>query len=609
MTGTTAQGGSSTINGVVYQLLNSLLHVAKLRVATPVTQGTPVPDSVTVILEPRGGGGDLQLKCDSTFVVEQIKARSDGSTWSLREVIEDVLPDLFLAVDTDTSRASTFRFVTEGRMGAWNRVYDEFFRSIRHRGTSEDPLADLDDVASLKFTRRANDEEPFFPAPCTERSLFLKTAEVISERPAVQKLKLNKTELHGRVRALLGNFEFFGEQGIRFVQRSVDALLLAIVDRQEDIPSVRDHLAMELARASTVGGSEIDATRFLSEHGLDATPLTDWAGHIDSSGRVVDRVAERTRYDELFDVRVGDLPDIPMPGRILVLTGESGTGKTWMLTALAKHASGPLLPILIESEGTADASLQKCAQVFWNSIHDGDEVLPLSRVARRLRLATRKDIGAGMVVFVDGVRSYDEARRLAEQDWEGWSSSLVLVCRPEHANNLHNAHPNRVRVYECRDFTWEELHDYVDRRLASGWAEIPNDVRETLRRPLLAGIYCDEFGEAGWESPSEYELYQRVWDRLSRGQQSDWPLDAGRVEALARQVRDGASYPWSKSQLLDADIDNDTLTRLQRCGWFVATGDRYRVFHDRLLQWAVARSLCSDLRDGNTTPESFVDYV
>jgi|GEM_PF-6973678 hypothetical protein len=602
-----ASGGSSTINGVVYQLLRSLLHVAKVRVADPLTQVTS--ECITIVLEPLGGGGDLQLKKNGKLVVEQIKARSDGGTWSLRECIEDVLPDLFLAVVSDTSNAATFRFVTEGRMGAWRKVYDSFFQQIRDRGSFDDPLAGLDDNANLIFSRRTGNEEPFYPEICTELGLFLKIAEVIAERPAVKRLNLSDSDLHRRVRVLLGNFQFVGGQDIQLVQQSIDALLLAIVDKQDDIPSIRDHLAMELAKASTVGGLEIEPNKFLSQHGIDATPLTDWVAHVEKAKLLVCRYIARNRYSAPFDVRLDRLPDAPLPGKVLVLTGDSGTGKTWTLNALAERATGPLLPILIESEGAAEASLQKCAELFWNDIHDGDEILPLSRVANRLKKLTKGPAHTGVTIFVDSVRSYEEARRLVEQDWEAWSSSLVLVCRLEHANSLQGAYSNRVQIYECRDFTWEELHDYLGRRLETGWAEIPSDVRETLRRPLLAGIYCDEFGESRWESPSEYELYQRVWDRLSTGHQSDWPLDVGCVEALARKVRNGSSYPWSRNQLLDAGIANDGLIRLQRIGWFVATGDRYRVFHDRLLQWAIARSLCNDLRDGNITAESMVVFL
>jgi hypothetical protein len=53
----------------------------------------------TLILEPQGGGGDLQETSKAVRTVQQLKARSGGGTWSLREIVESVLPDLYLAID------------------------------------------------------------------------------------------------------------------------------------------------------------------------------------------------------------------------------------------------------------------------------------------------------------------------------------------------------------------------------------------------------------------------------------------------------------------------------------------------------------------------------
>ena len=604
-----AAGGSATISGVLYQILHSLLHVTKLSVVTPAKVTANRMESVTIILEPSGGGGDLVIKGNGNVVVEQIKARGDNSAWSLKEVIEDVLPDLFMAADAGSLTNTTYRFVTEGRMGGWSKVYENFFRQLQKREYAGEPLRGLDDTTVLACGQRTGVSRPFFPNPCTERTLFLKIAKVISDRPSVQQLGLSEAELLERVRRLLAHFEFVGNQGAHEIQQMIDVLLFAIVDKQHDIPKVRDHLAIELAKLATKGGEIIEASAFLSSHGLSAIPLTQWRSHVASAKTLVQRATQRSGYNKAFDVRLASLPRVPTPGTILVVTGESGTGKSWTLSALAESYSGPHLPIFIESTGSADTSLQKCAEIFWSEIHDSDEVLALSRIAKRLQKITSRDAAGGLIVFIDRILAYEEVRLLVEKDWSQWESGLVISCRTEHADNLQQAYPNRLQIFECKDFTWEQLHDYVDRRLESGWAEIPLDVRETLRKPLLASVYCDEFGESGWDSPSEYELYQRVWDRLSAGQQSDWPLDAGYVEFLARKVRSGAPYPWSQAQLIDVGIDNDALRRLQQVGWVIADGDRYRVFHDRLLQWAVARSLCSDLRDGRIAMDAFIEFV
>jgi hypothetical protein len=247
--------------------------------------------------------------------------------------------------------------------------------------------------------------------------------------------------------------------------------------------------------------------------------------------------------------------------------------------------------------------------LFWNDIHDSDGILPFSRIGKRLDRLSQKQGALGLAVFIDNVRSYEEAQGLVEKDWEGLQSSLIFVCRPDHAKDLLTAYKKRIQVYQCKDFTWEELHKYVTRRFLTGWAEIPIGVRETLLKPLLANIYCTEFEEVGWKPQSEYELYQKVWERLSAGNQRDYPFDVIRIEKLARRIINGYPYPWSKLQMSDGGIDDEGLIRLQRLGWIVKVGDTYRIFHDRLLQWAVAQSLCTDFNEGALTAEELVSFV
>ncbi|MCD4678503.1 MAG: ATP-binding protein, partial [Desulfobacula sp.] len=599
-------GGSSTINGILYQLLWSLLRAVKLRVVKTVGSESEAHSSMTLILEPLGGGGDLQLKYKCGKIVEQLKSRSDGGTWSLKEIVEEVFPDLFLAVDTNEPDAE-FRFITDGRMGNWYKVYHNFFRNLQDRSTSDNPLSGLNNTVNLSFSRsRASS---FFPQSCTEKDLFLKIAHVISQSPAVKRLSLSETELHQRVRYLLCNFIFVGEQDKFTIQKSIDQILYAIVDKQEDIPKVRDHLTLEIAKASTVGGKEITQEAFFKKHGIDATPLTNWIFHIERAKKLVRKTTLIAGYDRALDVRLDKLPQIPSIGNILILTGESGTGKSWTLNSLAENVFNPFLPILIESEGQLSTTLQKCSELFWNDIHDSDGTLPFSRIGKRLDRLFQKQGAMGLTVFIDNVRSYEEAQGLVEKNWEELQSSLIFVCRPDHAKDLLTTYKDRIQVYQCKDFTWEELHKYVTRRLLTGWAEIPIDVREALLKPLLANIYCTEFEEVGWKPQSEYELYQKVWERLSTGNQRDCPFDVIRIEKLARSIINGSPYPWSKSRMSDGGIDDEGLIRLQRLGWIVKVDDTYRIFHDRLLQWAVAQSLCTDFNEEVLTAEELVSFV
>lgn len=145
-------GGSSTINGVLYQILGSLADVtAELRADDP-----SAPDTVTLVLEPTGGGGDIQRATSNELVIEQWKAKSDLGTWSLHTVIEKVLPDLFIAAnESRLARKVRFRFKTEGRRGTWSEA-ETFFDSLDDETPTGDPRGTIDDRDKISRT----------PPPC-----------------------------------------------------------------------------------------------------------------------------------------------------------------------------------------------------------------------------------------------------------------------------------------------------------------------------------------------------------------------------------------------------------------------------------------------------------
>ena len=131
MSGSTQPGGASTISGVLYQTLWCLLRALRIRVRT--AEGVEDSEAL-LVLEPTGGGGDVRV-LGAVTEIEQLKAKSDSGTWSLQTVVRDVLPDLFLAVPTD-SRQCRFRFITEGSMGRWTDVSRFFQRLGRNVSTT-----------------------------------------------------------------------------------------------------------------------------------------------------------------------------------------------------------------------------------------------------------------------------------------------------------------------------------------------------------------------------------------------------------------------------------------------------------------------------------------
>ena len=110
-------GGPSAIYGILYQILANLWRVSEIRLDTKL-DGQEIR-SARLILEPKGGGGDTRYEGDGIRVVEQYKTRGGNRTWSLNELIDRVLPDLFIDVDpARLTEVCTYRFVTDGRCGA-----------------------------------------------------------------------------------------------------------------------------------------------------------------------------------------------------------------------------------------------------------------------------------------------------------------------------------------------------------------------------------------------------------------------------------------------------------------------------------------------------------
>src|SRR5438874_762015 len=104
-------GGPSAVNGVLYQMLYSLLTLGGFR-AVGHRLGDGRLEQVTLVLEP-STGGDQQALYPGVRVVTQLKARSTGGAWSLQEIVRGVLPDLYRAVDR-THPNTQYQFVTEG---------------------------------------------------------------------------------------------------------------------------------------------------------------------------------------------------------------------------------------------------------------------------------------------------------------------------------------------------------------------------------------------------------------------------------------------------------------------------------------------------------------
>jgi len=620
---TVPPGGPSAINGVLYQMLWTLLRTMELHARNCLTDarsGEIV--GTTLILEPRGGGGDLQETGKSGRTVQQLKARSGGGTWSLREVVEGVLPDLYLAVDLDQPN-TRYSFITEGRIDGWRDIYESFFRSLESRTPPADDVRScLDDskplrVGKRKPDKRKADKDPFWSdEEYTELHLFDRIVSEIRKKKAISEAESVQTTQR-KLWHLLSRFSVLEKQTMRSLQGQIDRSLHELIDYVEDLDKARNALLMSLAVLGSRGNADIDDARaFLAAQGLRSRPFSNWSDLRQLSHEVVERTLSRLGYVPDEDVRReaarATAGEWPVEKPLLLLSGGSGQGKSWRVCALARElVSEPGLIVLVEGARGVEEALREAARVVWRDIKGHDQELSLDRIAIRLKESHPERAARWLTLLIDGLSDPSDARELARQSWTELGIRLVVSCEPDIAASILRATPGRhAAPVTVDDFTPEELQRYLSISIGPNWPRIPGDVRDTLRRPLLARLYKEVAVNEPWKYTNEYELYGRFWARLGQDELASKPLAKVALERLALSLLDDAPYPWFARQLADSGMDNEAIGALEKAGWLrSAPHDRFEVWHDRLLNWAVATSLINALRARVLDRETFCNHL
>ena len=489
----TPAGGPSTINGILYQMLWCLFRAARLHMSSLIldANGQEVTQA-TLRLEPSGGGGDLQEITGNRKMVAQLKARSNEGTWSLREVIEQVLPDLYLAVDPDAPETD-YQFITEGRMGAWPQVY-AFFQSLSTRPMPPgDVLAALENTKTIPFRgvkRREDsptgDGKPFWPDNTyTECTLFERIVEEIRKRPTIAERNEPLETMRRNVWRLLANFTFIGGQTQGHLRRQVDSLLLALVNFDTEVSEKRDAMLTGLARHAAQGSADLDSTTFLAEYGLNSVPLTNWLMLRERGQKHLEGELRRRGYEPGEDVRkdlaANAMAQWPSSSPMMVLSGESGQGKSWLLYALANRlATEKELAIMVEATGDANRDLDHIASLFWRVIKHNDTGPGLDRIAARRRELIHGRAERWLTVFIDGVQDPAEVKGLAITPGRIRNVRLVVTCQSDFAEMFERLGQDRVVVFGVGDFTVPQLQLYLDNRFGDQWPNIPADIRDTI---------------------------------------------------------------------------------------------------------------------------------
>lgn len=595
-------GGSATINGVLFQLLGSLHRAARLHLDATLKNGTP--ETAILRIEPLGGGGDLQIHVSEKRIIEQWKARTGGGSWSLHEVIDEVLFDLYRAVNGDVFDAEEeYRFATEGRRGSWSEA-EKFFADLNSQPPPLEPLAALDDDEEIEFFPKRSQ---------TRRAFFLEIAETVRRGKRFQDEPQVLT--HRKLWHLLGHFRIVEQLRPEQLSAGIDQVLTDIVERVEDVPATRERLCGLLMSLAGKGEVTLTPGQLLARAGLRARSFK--AERLLRSilrSRLQAQITASLRYERKADVRLP--PEIPENCRVLILVGESGQGKSWLLARLAQEefAAGRLA-VWAEALGDCERDLTTAANEIWQHGLDHDAELPLHRIAARRNSLLPKTDQPWVTVCIDDVQSSEETRRLINRDWCEWNIRLALTVPPAIGRALKDLNEqNRFCIVDVADFTIAELQSCL-RQHGRNWAAIPTNIRDTLRRSLLCHLYCQNAATADrdWKPTTEYQLYERCWERvLNERSQPDHPHDGALLGKLAAGLvlKSEPIYPWSVETLLADGISEAAQRRLQAIGWLKVTASGgIEVWHDRLLNWAIAAGLVRLRRAGLLSTAELVEAI
>ena len=571
----TQAGGPAAINGFLYQILHHIEWVADVS----LKEADQEVKNALLVLEPRNGG-DARAEAPDQYLVEQYKTRANG-TWALTDM-ETILRDLRKAVPPSLPANALYRFVTDGRAGRLGE-----FKAF------------LDALKSVEGPEHLNNNE--------ERKF--RNGLTVTDRKffdhIVKETRSGESQLHANERAvvfhLLSHFEMeFCVTSSGLIEK-IERLLCPYVADLHDERGVRERLVGLLMERLSKGEIRLNSTglgSLLRDAGLSIERLRNLR-------RLPETMAELSRdrlghigYRHEKDVR--EVPCWPEEKPVLLITGESGAGKTWQLgNYLEGCVEKRRIATLIEVHGTKTTGdiLTQAARDIWQEGLGETSEKTLSAVSNFLpKIAPGIPIPL-LTVVVDGIQETYVARELIRQNWMKWGMRLMLTVPHTVAPALEQTDRRNIYVHRIGDFSVNEL-DVLLKQDRQRWADLPSDLKKLLRKPILAGIYLELFSQdtpcseymSFQDAPcSEYEIFEKYWQKMAA---EPYGGDAGIVTALAAHTHEGKSYPLLRSEWDEIGLDYESFARLQTAGWLRSLeGGEVEFVHDRLLNWAVAKSL------------------
>ena len=565
----TQSGGPAAINGFLYQILMHLDWLTDVSMSGTL-DGHEVKNGL-LILEPRAGG-DAHAHASDLFLVEQYKTRAKG-TWSLTS-LADVLRDLRKAVPDSQPERAHYRFVTNGRPGRL-----EPLKSFIGRLNEIESADDLDNETTHNFTNTL----------CLSDRDLLDHVAVETRSGDGDSTEAGERKL---VFHLLRCFEMKFSVGSDELVGAIEARLRPYVRDLGDEAGVRERLIGVLMERLGSGETRLD------EDGLDAMfreagLMPDRLRNVRSLARTLDELMGRRsgylNYRRANDVR--DVPHWPGTKPVLLIAGESGAGKSWQLVRLMEESVEEGEPVVfVRADGTAEDILRRAADNIWQVALGETSEKTLQAISNFFRQKCFQLQPPLYTIAVDDIQSITIARSLVRQDWTSLGARLVLTLPLGVARTLEAEDDEAIQLHRVDEFSIHELDDLLQ-MFGHRWADLPEDLKRLLRKPVLAGLFLDLSVSSFQDAPqSEYEILQAFWDRIEGKCNAG---DTGIIVALAAYALQGKRYPLPREQWNEIGLNRESLDTLELAGWLSRLEHGKVAFaHDRLLNWAVAQYLC-----------------
>ena len=564
----TQAGGPAAINGFLYQILHHIEWVADVRLEGADQE----VENALLVLEPRNGG-DARMEAPDQYLVEQYKTRADD-TWSLTDV-ETILRDLRKAVPSWLPTNAHYRFVTDGRAGRLGE-----FKAFLDALKSVEGPDYLNNYEKRKFKSGFT---------VTDRKFF---------DHIVKKTRSGNPQQHANERAvvfhLLSHFEMefcVTDSGlIEKIERCLRHHVADLGDEYGVRHCLIGLLMDRLSRGEThLNSTDLDGLLREADPDLNIERLSKLKRLSETMAKSIRyRLGCHIGYQREKDVR--EVPDWPEAKPVLLITGESGTGKTWQLGKYLEECvkAGRTATLVLGAKTTEDILRRAARDIWQRGLGDTSEktLIAVSNILREI--APNIPIPL-LTVAVDDIQDVYVARDLIRQDWMDLGMRLILTVPNTVGRALEHTDSETIHVHRIGDFSIDEL-DALLKQHRQQWANLPSDLKKLLCKPILAGLYLELSYTSFPDAPcSEYEIFEKFWEKMAA---EPYGGDAGIVTALAAHTHEGKSYPLPRPKWQRIGLDDESFARLQAAGWLRSPElGEVEFVHDRLLNWAVAKFL------------------